>query len=85
MNRVDQINAEIAKLQAEREEAIQTERANVLAKMKADIKLYDFKATDFKGLLKSRVTKKQVEEFLATQAKKTNATKKVPAAKKTTK
>jgi len=85
MNRVDQINAEIAKLQAEREDAIQTERANVLAKMKADIKLYDFKATDFKGLLKSRVTKKQVEEFLATQAKKTNATKKVPAAKKTTK
>ena len=85
MNRVDQINAEIAKLQAEREDAIQTERANVLAKMKADIKLYDFKATDFKGLLKSRVTKKQVEEFLTTQAKKTNATKKVPAAKKTTK
>ena len=85
MNRVDQINAEIAKLQAEREDAIQTERANVLAKMKADIKLYDFKATDFKGLLKSRVTKKQVEEFLATQAKKTAATKKAPAAKKTTK
>ena len=84
MNRVDQINAEIAKLQAEREDAIQTERANVLAKMKADIKLYDFKATDFKGLLKSRVTKKQVEEFLATQAKKA-APKKVPAAKKTTK
>ena len=82
MNRVDQINAEIAKLQAEREDAIQTERANVLAKMKADIKLYDFKATDFKGLLKSRVTKKQVEEFLATQAKKTAATKKVPAARK---
>ena len=70
MNRVDQINAEIAKLQAEREDAIQTERANVLAKMKADIKLYDFKATDFKGLIKSRVTKKQVEDFLATQAKK---------------
>jgi hypothetical protein len=85
MNRVDQINAEIAKLQAEREDAIGTERANVLAKMKADIKLYDFKATDFKGLLKSRVTKKQVEEFLATQAKKTAATKKVPAAKKTIK
>ena len=79
MNRVDQINAEIAKLQAEREDAIQTERANVLAKMKADIKLYDFKATDFKGLLKSRVTKKQVDEFMA---KKTAADKKATAAKK---
>jgi len=84
MNRVDQINAEIAKLQAEREDAIQTERANVLAKMKADIKLYNFKATDFKGLLKSRVTKKQVEEFLATQAKKA-VPKKAPAAKKSIK
>lgn len=79
MNRVDQINAEIAKLQAEREDAIQTERANVLAKMKADIKLYDFKATDFKGLLKSRVTKKQVDEFMA---KKTAADKKATVAKK---
>ena len=81
MNRVDQINAEIAKLQAEREDAIQTERANVLAKMKADIKLYDFKATDFKGLLKSRVTQKQVDEFVA---KKTAANNKAVAPKKTT-
>ena len=79
MNRVDEINAQIAKLEAERGDAIQTERANVLAKMKADIKLYDFKATDFKGLLKSRITKKQVEEFLA---KKAPNAKKAPAAKK---
>ena len=54
MNRVDQINAEIAKLQAEREDAIQTERANVLAKMKADIKLYGFKTSEFKGVLLTR-------------------------------
>ena len=84
MSRVAEINVQIAKLQAERESAMLAERANVLAKMKEDIKLYDFKATDFKGLLKSRVTQKQVEEFLATQAKKA-APKKVPAAKKTTK
>ena len=50
--------------------------------MKADIKLYDFKATDFKGLLKSRVTQKQVDEFVA---KKTAANKKAAAPKKTTK
>jgi hypothetical protein len=30
------------------------ERANVLAKMKADIKLYGFKTTDFKGVLLTR-------------------------------
>lgn len=82
MTRVDEINAQIAKLEAERESAMKAERANVLAKMKADIKLYDFKATDFKGLLKSRVTQKQVDEFIA---KKTADAKKAAAPKKTTK
>ena len=46
MTRVDEINAQIAKLEAE--------RANVLAKMKADIKLYGFKTSDFKGVLATR-------------------------------
>lgn len=36
MTRVDEINAQIAKLEAERESAMLAERANVLAKMKAD-------------------------------------------------
>ena len=82
MNRVDEINAAITKLQAERDSVMLVERANVLAKMKADIKLYDFKATDFKGLLKSRVTTKQIEEFLA---KKDSVPAKNPASKKTVK
>jgi len=51
MTRVDEINAQIAKLEAERESAMLAERANVLAKMKADIKLYGFKTSDFKGVL----------------------------------
>ena len=54
MTRVDEINAQIAKLEAEREDAMLKERANVLAKMKADIKLYGFKTTDFKGVLATR-------------------------------
>jgi len=54
MNRVDEINAEIAKLEAEREDAMLTEKSNVLAKMKSDIKLYGFKTTDFKGVLATR-------------------------------
>lgn len=54
MTRVDEINAQIAKLEAEREDAMLKERANVLAKMKADIKLYGFKTTDFKGILLTR-------------------------------
>lgn len=75
MNRVDEINAQIANLEAERVEAMKAERANVLAKMRADIKLYSFRTTDFKGVL-------------ATRAKRspngTRAAKK-SAAKKTTK
>ena len=39
MTRVDEINAQIAKLEAEREDAMLKERANVLTKMKSDIKL----------------------------------------------
>jgi hypothetical protein len=71
MTRVDEINAQIAKLQAERESEMLKERANVLAKMKADIKLYNFKTSDFKGVL-------------ATRKKRGTAVKKV-AAKKTAK
>ena len=47
------------------------ERANVLAKMKEDIKLFGFKTSDFKGVL-------------ATRKKRGTATKRT-AAKKTTK
>ena len=54
MTRVDEINAQIAKLEAERESAMKAERATVLAKMKADIKLYGFKTSDFKGILLTR-------------------------------
>ena len=54
MTRVDEINAQIAKLESEREDAMMKERANVLAKMKADIKLYGFKTSEFKGVLATR-------------------------------
>ena len=54
MSRVDEINAQIAKLEAERESAMLAERANVLTKMKSDIKLYGFKTSDFKGVLATR-------------------------------
>jgi len=54
MTRVDEITAQIAKLEAERASAMDAERANVLAKMKADIKLYGFKTSEFKGVLATR-------------------------------
>jgi hypothetical protein len=54
MTRVDEINAQIAKLEAERESVMLAERANMLAKMKADMKLYGFKTSGFKGVLATR-------------------------------
>ena len=71
MSEVDKINEQIAALTAQRESVMLKERANVLAKMKSDIKLYGFKTSEFKGVL-------------ATRAKRGTATKKV-AAKKTVK
>ena len=54
MSEVDKINEEIAALTAKRENVMMKERANVLAKMKQDIKLYGFKTSDFKGILATR-------------------------------
>jgi hypothetical protein len=71
MTRVDEINAQIAKLQEERESEMLKERANVLAKMKADIKLYGFKTTDFKGVLATR--KKRGTAAKKTTTKKSSA------------
>jgi len=68
MSRVDDINAEIAKLEAERKSEITLQRGEVLAKMKADIKLYGFRTTDFKGIL---ATRKKRGPNKKTRAKKT--------------
>ena len=54
MSEVDKINEQIAALTAQRESVMLKERANVLAKMKADIKLYGFKTSEFKGVLATR-------------------------------
>ena len=70
MSRVDEINEQIAKLEAERESAMKVERANKLAKMKADIKLYGFKTTDFKGVLATRKTSGSKTTVKRTSAKK---------------
>ena len=54
MSEVDKINEQIAALTAQRESVMLKERANVLAKMKEDIKLYGFKTSEFKGVLATR-------------------------------
>ena len=70
MSEVDKINEQIAALTAQRECVMLKERTNVLAKMKADIKLYGFKTSEFKGVLATRK-----KRGTGTAAKKTVAKK----------
>jgi len=51
MSRIEQIKAEEKKLADELESEMLKERANVLAKIKEDIKLFGFKTSDFKCVL----------------------------------
>jgi hypothetical protein len=70
MNRIEQIKVEQKKLADELEGEMLKERANVLAKMKEDIKLFGFKTSDFKGVLATRK-----KRGTGTAAKKTAAKK----------
>ena len=81
MSRIDEILARQKALEEELELAMKEERSNVLKDIKLKIKMFDFKSSDFKGLLKTRVTQKQVSDFLAKKEEekskkpKTNSTK----------
>lgn len=83
MGRIDEILAKQKELAEELELAKQQERDAVLKDIKEKIKMFDFKASDFKGMFKSRVTQKQVEEFL--KRKEVEKTKPKAATKKTSK
>ena len=71
MSRIEQIKAEQKKLADELEGEMLKERANVLAKMKEDIKLFGFKTSDFKGVLATRKKRGTVMAAKKTVAKKT--------------
>lgn len=83
MGRIDEIIAKQKELAEELELAKQQERDAVLKDIKEKIKMFDFKASDFKGMFKSRVTQKQVEDFL--KRKEADKSKPKAAAKKTIK
>jgi 23S rRNA A1618 N6-methylase RlmF len=83
MGRIDEIIAKQKELAEELELAKQQERDAVLKDIKEKIKMFDFKASDFKGMFKSPVTQKQVEEFL--KRKETAKDKPKAPAKKATK
>ena len=69
MSRIEQIKAEQKKLADELESEMLKERANVLAKMKEDIRMFGFKTSDFKGVLATR--KKRGTAVKKTTAKTT--------------
>ena len=71
MSEVDKINEQIAQLTAQRESVMLKERANVLSKMKADIKLYGFKTSEFKGVLATRKKRSTGTAAKKTMVKKT--------------
>lgn len=83
MGRIDEIIAKQKELAEELELAKQQERDAVLKDIKEKIRMFDFKASDFKGMFKSRVTQKQVEDFL--KRKEADKSKPKAAVKKTTK
>ncbi len=72
MSRIDEIKAQQKKLADELESEMLKERANVLAKMKEDIKLFGFKTSDFKGVLATRKKRGTGTAAKKTAAKKTS-------------
>lgn len=81
MGRVEEIIAKQRQLEEDLKVALQEERDAAIEDVKDKIKRFNIKATDLKGLIKGRVTQKQVEEYLEKQAK----AKSKPAASKSKK
>ena len=67
MSRIEQIKAEQKKLADELEGEMLKERANVLAKINEDIKLFGFKTSDFKGVLATRKKRGTAVKKVATK------------------
>ena len=83
MSRVEEIIAKQKQLDEELKLAMEEERDAVVADVRDKIKRFNITATELKGLIKGRVTQKQVEEFL--KRKETANSKPKAAAKKVTK
>lgn len=64
MSRVEEIIAKQKQLDEELKLAMEEERDAVVADVRDKIKRFSITATELKGLIKGRVTQKQVEEFL---------------------
>ena len=83
MSRVQELLAKQKQLEEDLKLAMEEERDAVVADVRDKIKRFNITATELKGLIKGRVTQKQVEEFL--KRKETAKSKPKAAAKKTSK
>ena len=72
MSRVEEIIAKQKQLDEELKLAMEEERDAVVADVRDKIKRFNITATELKGLIKGRVTQKQVEEFLKRKETATN-------------
>jgi rhodanese-related sulfurtransferase len=78
MSRVEELLAKQKQLEEDLKLAMEEERDAVVADVRDKIKRFNITATELKGLIKGRVTQKQVEEFLK-RKQTTPATKKTSA------
>ena len=83
MSRVEELLAKQKQLEEDLKLAMEEERDAVVADVRDKIKRFNITATELKGLIKGRVTQKQVEDFL--KRKEAAKTKPKAVAKKTAK
>ncbi len=74
MSRVEELLAKQKQIEEDLKLAMEEERDAVVADVREKIKRFNISATELKGLVKGRVTQKQVEEYLKrNQSTKKNA------------
>lgn len=64
MSRVEELLAKQKQIEEDLKLAMEEERDAVVADVREKIKRFNISATELKGLVKGRVTQKQVEEYL---------------------
>lgn len=64
MSRVEELLAKQKQIEEDLKLAMEEERDAVVADVREKIKRFNISATELKGLVKSRVTQKQIEEYL---------------------
>lgn len=82
MSKVQELLAKQKQLEEDLRLAMEDERDAVVADVRDKIKRFNITATELKGLIKGRVTQKQVEEYMA---RKSAVAKKSPSSKKNAK